>query len=142
MKNQQLKTWYPPKNISLIQWNKKSPGKVTHCSIYTNVVFKDPEIMRYVTMKIQSPTHDRQWAIFMPYPGLEIIAFSSLRQIIHSKTLNRGRSSVLTLLIIELQNDEFLNTLILWRLNMHNCDYYIHLNFCQLFHFSITKIGK
>ena len=60
MKNQQLKTWYPPKNISLIQWNKNSPGKVAHCSIYTNVVFKDPEIMRYVTMKIQSPTHDRQ----------------------------------------------------------------------------------
>ena len=110
MKNQQLKTWYPPKNISLIQWNKNSPGKVAHCSIYTNVVFKDPEICNYENSIAHSrPAMSHIHAI----PRLEIIAFSSLRQIIHSKTLNRGRSSVLTLLIIELQNDEFLNTLIL-----------------------------
>ena len=134
-----MKIWYPPKNISLIQWNKNSPGKVAHCSIYTNVVFKDPEICNYVNSIAHSrPAMNHIHAIHR----LKIIAFSSLTQIIHSKTLNRGRSSVLTLLIIELQNDEFLNTLILWRLNMHNCDYYIHLNFCPFFHFSITKIGK
>ena len=97
----------------------------------TNVVFKDREIYNYEN----SIPHSRPVTIYIhTEPRLEIIAFGSLRKIIHSKNLDRGRSGVRIghwarkweyayTNVTKWRVFEYFNTV-----NIHACDYYIYFN--------------